>query len=70
MIDDGIIKILVELVDHGNNSIRVNCMWALMNSAFQADQETKQTIISSNYSKRLINPFFPILYFKTGDRAQ
>ena len=58
MIEDGIIKILVELVDHGNNSIRVNCLWALMNTAFQADQETKQTIISSNNFKKLINAFF------------
>ena len=47
MDENGIIKILVELVDHKNHSIRVNCMWALMNTAFQADQHTKQQIISS-----------------------
>jgi hypothetical protein len=48
MIENGIIKILVELIDHKNNSIRINCMWALMNAAFQVDQATKEQIISSN----------------------
>lgn len=55
MIENGIIKILVELMDHKNHSVRVNCMWSLMNLAFQADQKTKQLILSSKilaYFKR------------------
>ena len=57
MIENGIIKILVELIDHKNQSIRVNCMWSLMNLAFQADQKTKQLILSSNYDT--FNLIFP-----------
>ena len=47
MEENGIIKILVELVDHKNHSIRVNCMWTLMNTAFQADKVIKEQIIST-----------------------
>lgn len=47
MEENGIIKILVELIDNKNHSIRVNCMWALMNTAFQADQIIKEQIIST-----------------------
>lgn len=47
MEENGIIKILVELIDHKNHSIRVNCMWTLMNTAFQADKVIKEQIIST-----------------------
>ena len=53
MEENGIIKILVELVDHINHSIRVNCMWALMNTAFQADYTIKAQIISSNLAMHI-----------------
>ncbi len=49
MEENGIIKILAELVDHKNHSIRINSMWALMNTAFQADQLVKQQIITSKF---------------------
>lgn len=53
MEENGIIKILIELVDHRNHSIRVNCMWALMNTAFQADQSIKEQIISTITMEKL-----------------
>ena len=47
MIENGILQILADLIDHKNHSIKINCMWALMNLAFQADHKTKQLILSS-----------------------
>jgi hypothetical protein len=53
MIENGIVKILVELIDHKNQSIKVNCMWSLMNLAFQADQKTKLFILSTITMEKL-----------------
>ena len=54
MIENGIVKVLAELLDYENASIQVNCMWALMNLAYKADQKTKQSILSCIYNLFLL----------------
>jgi hypothetical protein len=44
--ENGIITILIDLLEYNDNSIRINCMWALMNLAYKADQQTKQQILN------------------------
>jgi hypothetical protein len=47
MLENDIIKILVDFINIPNKSIKINVMWSLMNAAFQADQLLKQKILST-----------------------
>jgi hypothetical protein len=47
MIKQDIIKLLVDFLDYRNISIKLNCMWSLMNLAYQTDFKIKQQILSS-----------------------
>lgn len=46
LINNNVIKILVEFIDSKNISIKVNSIWTLMNLAYQADQKVKQQILT------------------------
>ena len=53
MIKQDIIKFLVELLDYRNISVKVNCMWALMNLSFLAELKVKHQILSTLTIERL-----------------
>ena len=58
MIKQDIIKLLVDFLDYRNISIKLNCMWSLMNLAYQTDFKIKQQILSSKCFDSCVNCLF------------
>jgi hypothetical protein len=47
MLQQGVVKILVDLTGKAEPSLRLNGVWALMNLAFQAEQRVKSQILTA-----------------------
>lgn len=55
LLNAGILEKLCQLLEHGNAAIRLNCIWALMNLTYQADDTVKNSVINNVGINRFIN---------------
>ncbi|XP_065361275.1 armadillo repeat-containing protein 8-like isoform X2 [Calliphora vicina] len=68
LLNSGIIEKLSNLSDHDESSLKLNCIWALMNLSYQSEENTKTNIINTFGVRRILrilNESNPLVLLKT-----